>query len=160
MTPQDWLEKNVPSFNDLDEIERNEIYAFTMLWSFFENRYLGKSAGPKVIEDFVKQRLDEHSLQVAQLEPHFAYFQNRYMTNSGETEHFAALHLRENESPKRVRGALNGSLANDLDRLYALFIIVYRLRNNFFHGEKWTYGLRGQKSNFEHANQVLIIALS
>lgn len=160
MTPQDWLRHNVPGFNELDESERNEIYSFTMLWSFFESRYLDKWAGPQVIEDFVKQRLNEHSLQVEQLEPHFAYFQKRYMKDTGETEHFAGLKLRGSESADRIRGALDGTLPGPVDRFYALFIIIYRLRNNFFHGEKWTYGLQGQKSNFEHANQVLMIALS
>jgi hypothetical protein len=41
----------------------------------------------------------------------------------------------------------------------ALLVIVYRLRNNLFHGEKWEGGISGQKDNFDNANRVLIAAL-
>ena len=40
-----------------------------------------------------------------------------------------------------------------------MFIVVYRIRNNLFHGMKWAYGMRGQLENFRHANAVLIKAL-
>lgn len=41
----------------------------------------------------------------------------------------------------------------------AALIIVYRFRNNLFHGTKWGYGIRGQFDNFRHANDVLMAAL-
>jgi hypothetical protein len=34
------------------------------------------------------------------------------------------------------------------------------LRNNLFHGVKWAYGIRDQRSNFEHANQALMAAIA
>ena len=37
-----------------------------------------------------------------------------------------------------------------------MLIIVWRFRNNLFHGEKWAYQLQGQLSNFTHANAVLM----
>ncbi|MET4218881.1 hypothetical protein ABIB00_004102 [Bradyrhizobium sp. LB14.3] len=30
------------------------------------------------------------------------------------------------------------------------------MRNNLFHGAKWAYGLRDQRENFTHANNVLM----
>ena len=40
-----------------------------------------------------------------------------------------------------------------------ILIIVYRIRNNLFHGEKWSYGLQGQLNNFKHANEALMKAI-
>ena len=52
------------------------------------------------------------------------------------------------------------SATQDPDKvLKALLIIVFRLRNNFLHGEKWDYGFQGQLANFRHANDVLMFAL-
>ena len=39
-----------------------------------------------------------------------------------------------------------------------ILIVIYRFRNNLFHGVKWEYELRGQLDNFNHANQVLMAA--
>lgn len=38
-------------------------------------------------------------------------------------------------------------------------MIVWRFRNNFFHGEKWTYRLEGQLQNFIDANVILMLLL-
>jgi hypothetical protein len=45
------------------------------------------------------------------------------------------------------------------EKLTALFIIVYRLRNNLFHGSKWAYSFKGQLENFTHAGTVLMRAI-
>jgi len=35
-------------------------------------------------------------------------------------------------------------------------VIIYRLRNNLFHGDKWSYNLQGQYENFTKANEFLM----
>ncbi len=58
-----------------------------------------------------------------------------------------------------VEAVLSGVDEDATSQVAALLIIVYRLRNNLFHGQKWTYKLAGQLQNFTHANAVLIKAL-
>ena len=41
----------------------------------------------------------------------------------------------------------------------AVLIIVYRFRNNLFHGAKWLYEFREQIKNFNHANTALMKAV-
>ena len=53
------------------------------------------------------------------------------------------VHARRAEGPER-------------DRLLTVMMIVWRFRNNLFHGEKWAYQLQGQHANFTHANAVLM----
>lgn len=69
---------------------------------------------------------------------------------------FAHLHLRRADQPNLVRSVLDGSNNDARDRLVTVMIIVWRFRNNLFHGEKWAYQLQGQLSNLAHANAVLI----
>ena len=40
--------------------------------------------------------------------------------------------------------------------LAVVLIIIYRHRNNLFHGVKWENLLAGQLDNFNHANNVLM----
>ena len=47
-------------------------------------------------------------------------------------------------------------IETDLGNILAvLLIIVYRYRNNFFHGIKWAYNFRDQLDNFTNANRLL-----
>jgi hypothetical protein len=77
-----------------------------------------------------------------------------------ETPHFESLRLRPRDEPELVLAVLNRTNEDIVDKVFALFMVVYRLRNNLFHGYKWAYRLRDQKSNFENASRVLMVALS
>jgi len=52
-----------------------------------------------------------------------------------------------------------GDKTDTTSSIAALLIIIYRLRNNLFHGLKWAYNIQGQRSNFAHANYVLMTVL-
>ena len=59
-----------------------------------------------------------------------------------------------------VEAVLKGEKTDDCERIVALLIIVYRLRNNLFHGQKWTGDQLGRQfDNFTHANGILMSAL-
>ena len=53
---------------------------------------------------------------------------------------------------RRVLNGEDGALENIAA---TVLIIVYRFRNNLFHGLKWSYNLQGQLENFMHANKAL-----
>jgi len=69
------------------------------------------------------------------------------------------LKLRQNDKPELVEAVLSGRENEPARSITVLLIIVYRLRNNLFHGHKWAYDLRGQLQNFTHANATLMKAL-
>lgn len=88
--------------------------------------------------------------------PVLAYFRQRYFANGQFTRHFAHLHLRPADQPEVVRSVLDGSNDDPRDRLLTVLMVVWRFRNNLFHGEKWAYQLQDQLPNFTHANAVLM----
>jgi hypothetical protein len=98
-------------------------------------------------------------LNITPFTPSLDHFRNRYFNRAETIAHFRGLNLRSNDSPELVRAVLMGDNTNPADCVAVLLIIVFRLRNNLFHGVKWAYGIRGQLDNFTYANAALMAAL-
>lgn len=159
MNPIDWLCAKAPGFNELPHDDRLAIMHFLLLWSFFEAEVLKTSASATAILAVVHKWDAEDRLNIAAFTESLRYFKARYFEDGTATEHFGKLKLRRNDKPSLVEAVLRGENTNPADSVSALLIIVYRLRNNLFHGVKWAYGIHGQLGNFTHANTALMNAL-
>jgi hypothetical protein len=157
--PMGWLEKTQPGFDQLTGAERNAIRDFALLWSLYEGTVLDRSGSANAIAANVR-RLKEHGrLDLAPLEGPIEYFQTRYFDGSQLTYHYDMLNLRGNDRPALVERFVKNQLTDDADIATAVLIIVLRFRNNLFHGEKWSYGIRDQLNNFLNANVVLMAVM-
>ena len=155
----DWLERNAPGFRELSNDERNVITNFLFLWSLFETKVLDQHGNADTIVKAAKQWTRKGLLTQESFEPQVSYFRNRYYVNGKYTYHFEHLHLRENDLPDLVNKVLQNYDADADELAGAVLIIIYRFRNNLFHGMKWSYELRGQLENFSHANVALMNAI-
>ena len=84
------------------------------------------------------------------------YYSDRYYDGTEFTHEFAGLNFRSNDHKSLVEKVIQGQSTDDADILSAILIIVFRLRNNLFHGLKWISSIQGQGENFRHANSVLM----
>jgi hypothetical protein len=159
MNPINWLDDNVPEFSTLSGDERAAIMHFSLLWSFFEAKALKTNASADSILKLSREWEDAGLLDPKSFASSLSYFRNRYFNSGEPTEFFDGLHLRANDNPTLVSTVLKNESSSTADSIGALLIIVFRLRNNLFHGIKWAYGLRGQLDNFTNANAVLMAAL-
>lgn len=159
MTTLEWLETNASGFRDLTAQEREVIMHFSLLWSLFECEVLNGSASVQAIEQVVRRWDESGQLMAETFHGAFHYFQERYVQNGKVTERFSNLRLRGNDNPTLVQDGLLGTSATPREIACVVLIIVFRFRNNLFHGEKWTYELRGQSENFSHSNTVLMRSL-
>ncbi len=159
MTPAEWLKTNEAGYESLSKDERDAIMHFILLWSLFEARCLDTNASTGKIITKVALWKDNGKLSPEPFEEHLRYFQTRYFHNNEFTGNFAGLNFRGNDRQELVESVINGSKSDVADIVSALLIIVYRLRNNLFHGMKWAYDIRGQLDNFSHANSLLIKVL-
>lgn len=154
MLAEDWLERTQPGYQELSNVERSAVAGFSIVWSVFEARALSTNANATAIVRFV----DENAASFGSAEPFgdaLAYFQQRYVSD-GQTNHkFESLHFRRNDRRELVEAVLLGHEATAIEIVTALLIIVFRLRNNLFHGIKWAYEMRDQQRNFENAIAVL-----
>lgn len=155
----DWLRVKAFGFNHLSNEEVNAISNFSLLWSLFEARILNTEGSTSAICDVVDAWQNAGTLDAQFLAPEIAYFRQRYFANGALTDHFGHLHLRKNDQGALVRAVIDGSKNNPRDCVAAILIIVFRYRNNLFHGVKWQYNLADQLGNFTAANAVLMKVL-
>lgn len=159
MNPIDWLCTHAPGFKELSNEEREAILHFSLLWSFFEAKSLNTNASASAILALTQNWASQGQLKLEPFENSLAYFQARHFANRLPTAHLDGLALRTNDNPGLVHSVLKGEAMSPSDTVAALLIVVYRLRNNLFHGAKWAYDIRGQLGNFTHANAALMAAL-
>lgn len=156
MNPTVWLEKTVPGFRLLSEPERTAIKDFAVLWTVYEGNVLNASASAAAIVRATNSLASTGKLSLDQLSLPIRYFKDRYFNGVELTDAFLGLHMRRNDHPQLVETVLRDKSKDEVEILAAILIIIYRLRNNLFHGVKWSYGIRDQLANFQNANAVLM----
>ncbi|WP_428156271.1 hypothetical protein [Brevundimonas sp.] len=155
----DWLRANVPGYRDLRGVERDAVTGFLHFWALFEGRLLDEHAGPGKICDLAARWREDGLARSAPVRSALNYWRRRYFANGALNVRFESLLFRPNDRGELV-GAVMTEERDDAESVVAaVLLIIYRLRNNLFHGLKWQYGLADQEGNFRHANEVLMEVL-
>lgn len=132
------------------------VFNFPFIWSIFEYKYANNYAKTANIKDYQSKCSDD-----LEIEDIWNYFKSRYINKEGQTTNYYEDILftngqdRYKENVKTI--LLKGSPENS-EKLCVLFHIVFRLRNNLYHGEKLKekLDLIKQNENFKFANKFLI----
>lgn len=154
-----YLFHRVPGYADLGDDERKAIQEFSLLWSAFEGSVFEKRAEVGRLLALAEDL--EAAQQLVDMKPFegpLKFWSDRYFPGGQESHHWSSLHM-DRTTKKNYRLAvdvLTGAERLPVHVLQALLLIVYRLRNNLFYGEKWAYGIARQRSNFEHACAVMM----
>ena len=151
----EWIAQHVPEYGALSADERSAIESFSFLWSYFEGTALGENGSVSAIRRLVTQLEKSGSLDRIDFSDYVDYLVNRYFPNGEYSYHFQHLHLERSGNPPEPIALLTDPETPKTVQLIGALTIVYRLRNNLFHGAKWQYYLRDQQSNFEWANTLL-----
>ena len=157
--PFDWLRANVHGFDALSREEWDAILHFSLLWSLFEARVLSSRGSANAIVKATKDWKAQGKLDDQFFADDLAYFRHRYLANGTFTDHFEHLLFRKNDCSELVRAVLKNESTEMAEIVAALLIIIYRFRNNLFHGRKWEYGIQEQRDIFFRANAVLMKVL-
>lgn len=152
----DWLRARVPGYQELGEAERDAVEGFLHLWALFEGRLLDESAGPGKICDLAAQWREGDLWRSRPVRAALIYWQRRYFVEGALTARFESLLFRSNDRGELVAAVMKGERTDAESVVAAALLIIYRLRNNLFHGLKWQYGLANQLGNFRHSNGVLM----
>lgn len=149
---------NMKRINDLLGIDISveigpELLEFLILWNLFEKRlFNNRFSITEAIRKDVK--VSSASLDVA-----FDYFKKRYIENGQTNSKFDALSFRRNDKKSNVVNILCDVPDVILNRSTAVQIIIYRLRNNLFHGLKEVETLSSNKATFLIVNEFLLSCL-
>jgi hypothetical protein len=136
----------------LNEGSLNEIKDFSLIWNVFENTVCNNNFRIDRVETWIAAR----GFNLTSFTSHLQYFQNRYISNGQPNQRFSALHFRPNDRADFVLRVLLSELTSTNETLLALVIIIYRFRNNLFHGLKDIRVIDEQRTNFENANSFLM----
>lgn len=131
--------------NDIDEIRD-----FALLWNLFEDLLCSNNANMSKIDTLIDSKIDKFN--ELEYQDTFQYFYNRYKSND---EKFNALRLRDPQK-NLVKKVLNDEFTDKNNKLKFIMAVIYRFRNNLFHGEKNMRYISLQKENFEKANIFLM----
>lgn len=161
MTTTEFLARRVYGYAELDDADRQAIHEFSLLWPAFEGTLLGTDAKPGNLIQIAFALRDAGRLDMARFAEPLAYFRDRYWRDGDFTPEYNGLHTGKYNPANRklVIDALSSHPQLPEDTLAGLLLVVYRLRNNLFHGVKWAYGIRGQRSNFLQACAVLMAVM-
>ena len=136
--------------NDLASIKD-----FSLAWNVFENLVCNNNCSVARLNE----RLNQIQFEINEFAEPLEYFKNRYVQDGVTNERFESLNFRQNDRRELVQEVLLGSDQEVQNIVLALSIIVYRFRNNLFHGLKQMEFINQQKENFENANLILITIL-
>ena len=153
----EWLSQKVPQFGSLQDCEKEAIQDFSLLWSYFEGTRLDNKPKIKAIENYAKSIELDISFYESNIAGYLKYLRDRYFVNGAFTQFYIDLNLKKASiAEEKVNKMLQGNNISKVDELIGCLVIIYRLRNNLFHGEKWHYNLQGQYENFTKASDLLM----
>ena len=155
-----WI-KQQPMFSELSSTEQNEAGSFTFICTIFELNVIQvlekDSANSSLGRLTCREYAQSHHLPENDLSAEKAYFRNHFFDRDGQDQStWASALFRPSDHKDEIKEILLNTNTTAMEDAEALIRIVVRLRNNYFHGFKWAYNMKGQLDNFVHANSVLV----
>lgn len=160
-----WIKNNVNGGTELKAETLDVVANFTVMWSFFECVLCKNRAGKKSFQIFIDrykpEYIDKNTLN--QFELYLKFYRERYIKKDNATEFnnkFNKLNFRNSEDKKLVEKVLIEEKNDIKEKLLALTLIIYRLRNNLFHGLKHFIQLNEQVESLTIATHCLTAILT
>lgn len=150
----DWINQKFGV--DLNNEELISIKEFALIWNVFENIVCNTSFTVDTVENNIRSK----SFSISEFQNDIDYFKNRYVENGATNSRFGHLRFRRNDRETFVREVLLGNITDIHEIILGVTIIIYRFRNNLFHGLKDFKVINGQSENFQHANSFLMTLLN
>lgn len=156
----DWTMSFFDNAIDLHIEEIDRVRNFVFLWNIFETFGCNKHCDINSIGAIVEEINNRELIQNESFATYIDYFSNRYYNPNGDTNYsveglqFRASNNDQN-AKKQVIAVLTRQQTEPKEVLKALLFILYRFRNNLFHGNKEIVKLDTQIDNFISANSIL-----
>lgn len=151
---RNWLNNYFPNA-EFNRDEVNTVTDFSLMWNLFEFEMGNRQMSI--------QQITACALQIVNKAPgndfyndYYQYFRDRYINVDNTTNDlFDGLAFRPNDKKDFVANVLKDDNPGPGSIIEAILIIIYRFRNNLFHGEKRLHNIHTQYENFNMANEFL-----
>lgn len=153
-----WVRENLRDAPSLKPETLQAVTGFTLLWNLFEGLVCNNRAN---VDTF--QRITQNLASTAELEKlvdkSVSFYRSRYVAGQKMNARFNGLKFRKNGRRQHVESVLKGEVDDFVDKVFALLIIVYRIRNHIFHGLKSAKTWDDQAENISQASRVLSLII-
>jgi hypothetical protein len=149
-----WIIANCADAGNLTSETFRVVSGFTLLWNLFENAVCDNEAKVDSFDE-IAIAIAEHNQLPDEVREGIRFWTDRYRDGAGFNFLFKGLNFRPRDRRDHVEAVLSGIRVDAHSQLLAVMIIVYRLRNNLFHGLKDIATLNDQVFNLDTACQVL-----
>lgn len=161
----EWIKNFFNNGVDLNNEGIDRVRNFSLLWNLFETFACNRRADINSISNAVDTINQREQITTDLIADHLTYFKERYFNDDGTPkEIFEGLKFRPGQTDQAAKQKVTETLTNKIDNpvenLKSLLFILYRFRNNLFHGEKEVVRLNGQIDNFTVANDLLAKVLT
>jgi len=159
-----WLTGFLSGGGNLQAQGMDRVRNFVFLWNIFEDVAMSKKAEIVKLAALADQINGYFPYDAADFTEYVDYFSNRYFNANGDkTYSIEGLKFRGTANDQAAKSLVEAVLTqqeqNPVEIMKALLFIVYRFRNNLFHGEKQLVNIDGQVDNFIVANNILRMVL-
>lgn len=150
----DWINQRYGV--NFKEADLTHVKNFSLAWNVFDDVVCNNSCSVASIDaSFQTKNFDLKDFQF-----NLDYFKKRYIDAGATNRRFDNLNFRNADRRALVESVLLGNAGNVHEIVLALAIIVYRFRNNLFHGLKDIRLIHEQSQNFEQANTFIMTLIT
>ncbi|CAH6803010.1 conserved hypothetical protein [Vibrio chagasii] len=150
---QDWLSQKLVNTQLDDGVTYTSIANFCVMWALFEGTELSDADSAVDELAYVACRLVQRGIDVT--EP-LDFWSNRYIDSEKTNGPFDKLGFSHVPHINLVADVLIGNQTDPVKIVHAILLIVYRLRNNLFHGNKDITRIHNQVTNLDMASKTLM----
>ena len=147
----EWIVEKITGAQNLLPETLKAVENFTLMWNLFEDLLCpNNNANIPALERLSSQipNIEKNKQAIA---PVFTYYKDRYCSGSGFNTLFVGLNFRSGNRREHVERALRSDGHDFQSTIFAVMIILYRIRNNLFHGLKSIDTLNDQATNLNFA---------
>jgi len=155
---ESWFRQNIRGTLQLKSKTIKIVAGFTLLWNLFEGFLCENNANVSTFEDITQDLKSTPKLEKA-VSKSITFYRARYVQDQEMKYIFNGLCFRNGDRKEHVKSVLKGDIFGINDKVLALLIIAYRIRNNLFHGLKSVYNWDDQAKNISEASRILSIIL-
>jgi len=152
ISTKDWISRNIRDGDKINSETYHSIADFCVMWALFEGTELhGIAIAVDELGNVSKRVADN----IDDIDIFLEFWVNRYISEGTTNHKFEQLNINHQPHKDLVSQVLLGTEKNREKVTHALLLIVYRLRNNLFHGVKDITKINGQASNLTKASLLL-----
>src|SRR6185312_6487657 len=149
-----WIDTNCRGGHALRRESVDAVSNFSLMWNIFEGTVCSNQAQISVFESRANEIAHRGSLPLA-IEDGVGFWRQRYVAESAFNKRFEQLRFRPRDRREHVEAVLRSEKNDPESQLLAAMIVIYRLRNNLFHGLKEINTLNDQVESLTIACRVL-----